>query len=243
MASSIDEIIMEFLRENEFMIIDIAAKRLGPRFNKDEVFSVATIACYESKIFRRDQYKKTKDTTTFWWYYNKGLDALQGIDGGEVRIKAGRGDFEVAESLAGIDFNRLYMPPSEEESQAQGHGERFPAPQEFFICMQSFHDNQVSKKVLDSLRILTRRSNGEKGGIEKLSEIYKCSRESTIRKKMFKEIVDDLKRNGLNLYKAYCLNGVSSVVVACAGTVGEAENYFKGYGNIECCMQLIYPEN
>src|SRR5271157_4586409 len=94
--------IEQFLERNKGIIIKIARKRLGSHFNEMEAMSIAYLAGLQAKVYKRDQFQKTKDTTVFVWYLQKGFDGIHGFDGGE-RVGRISGPAYNEESRA-IDF-------------------------------------------------------------------------------------------------------------------------------------------
>ncbi|MGO9015337.1 MAG: hypothetical protein ACLQF0_10185 [Dissulfurispiraceae bacterium] len=75
--------------------------------------------------------------------------------------------------------------------------------------------------------------------INELEKMYGCTRRGTLSNKILKELVSELSSMGMKLFKAECLNGTHSVVIACAGSREEADLYFSEYGKVLKCSQLV----
>jgi hypothetical protein len=123
--------------------------------------SIAYLAGLQAKVYKRDQFQKTKDTTVFVWYLMKGFEKIRGLDGGEsVNQRSGSvGNFE----SRSIDFERALLSFSDADSGEcdrnfrSGLNGSVPANggnrSEFYVCIESFRDKEISKKILDTLRL------------------------------------------------------------------------------------------
>lgn len=241
--------IEQFLERNRGIIIKIARKRLGSHFNEMEAMSIAYLAGLQAKVYKRDQFQKTKDTTVFVWYLKKGFESIRGLDGGEISSSSNWASYN--EESRAIDFERTLFKSGETEGRGRGWdilwkgngmepvtGER----NEFYVCIKSFNDKAVSKKVLDTLRLLTHQHYC-KPAINELEKMYGCRRKTTLTNKIFKQLVSEINAMGLKLFKAECMNGVRSTVIACAVSKEEADSYFTEYGKVLKCSQLVMPNN
>jgi len=242
----INEKIEEFLERNKGMIIKIARKCLGPSFNEKEAISIAYLAALQAKVYKRDQFRKTKDTTVFVWYLQKGFDTIRGFDGGETLNKLSEAAYN-GQSRA-VDFERILYSASDEAARYGAGCDSCPGmfgmepstaeTSEFRICIESFRDKAISKKVLDTLRLLTHKRSCS-SVIDELENMYGCKRKTALSSKIFNELISEISDAGLKLFKAECLNNVHSIVIACAESREQADNYFAHYGKILRCSQLI----
>ncbi len=241
--------IEQFLEMNKGIIIKIARKRLGPHFNEMEAMSIAYLAGLQAKVYKRDQFQKTKDTTVFVWYLKKGFESIRGLDGGEISSQ--RNWPACNEELRDIDFERTVFKPG--ETDGRGHDRDVSwkkyemesvsrEKNEFHVCIKSFNDKAVSKRVLDTLRLLTRQHYC-KPAINELEKMYGCRRKTTLSNKIFKQLVSEINAMGLKLFKAECMNAIHSTVIACAETREEADSYFTDYGKVLKCSQLVMPND
>jgi hypothetical protein len=245
---NINNKIEEFLKKNKGIIIKIARKRLGRHFNEKEAMSIAYLAGLQAKVYKRDQFQKTKDTTVFVWYLKKGLESIRGLDGGESLNQWGKTVYN--EESRAIDFERVFLTPGESEgnwysrnSQCAGYIITEPVTDtksEFYVCIDSFKDKAISKKILDTLRMLTHQYYSTPA-ISELEKMYGCKRKGTLSNKIFKELISEISAMGLKLFKAECMNGAHSIVIACAESKEEASRYFAGYGKVLKCSQLVIP--
>src|SRR5271157_4774537 len=140
----------DFLKKNKGIIIKIARKSLGRQFNEKEAMSIAYLAALQAKVYKRDQFQKTKDTTVFVWYLKKGFERIRGLDGGEISSKS-NWPASNEESRA-IDLERTFFTSGETEGRGRGWdipwkgygmepvtGEK----NEFYVCIKSFNDKGV----------------------------------------------------------------------------------------------------
>lgn len=235
----------DFLKKNKGIIIKIARKSLGRQFNEKEAMSIAYLAALQAKVYKRDQFQKTKDTTVFVWYLKKGFERIRGLDGGEsLNQKPSCND----ESRA-IDFERMFLLPGENEGSAYNrifqhavYGAETPseAKSEFHVCIKSFRDKTISKRILDTLRLLTHRHHSIPA-MSELEKMYGCTRRGTLSNKILKVLISEISAMGMKLFKAECLSNTHSIVVACAGSKEEADLYFAEYGKVLICSQLMMP--
>lgn len=241
--------IEDFLQKNKGIIIKMARKSLGTCFNENEAMSIAYLAGLQAKVYKRDQFQKTKDTTVFVWYLKKGFDAIRGFDGGERKIE-GKEPAYYEESRA-IDFGRISLHSDESDDSGYSRYVKWPshglepstgAETEFHVCIKSFNDKAISKKMLDTLRLLTLRSNPSPG-IDELERMYKCKRKDLLSSKILNHLLCEINAMGLTIYKAECMNGTCSIVIACAASREEAYSYFAEYGRVLNCSRLVTNEN
>ena len=237
--------IEEFLKKNKGIIIKIARKRLGRHFNEKEAMSIAYLAGLQAKVYKRDQFQKTKDTTVFVWYMKKGLESIRGLDGGESLNQWGK-TVSNEESRA-IDFERVFLTPGESERNGYSRNSQCVITEpvtdtksEFYVCIDSFKVKAISKKILDTLRILTHQYYSTPT-IKELENMYGCKRKGTLSNKIFKELISEINAMGLKLFKAECMNGAHSIVIVCAECKEEASRYFAEYGEVLKCSQLVMP--
>ena len=239
--------IEEFLKKNKGIIIKIARKSIGRNFNEKEAMSIAYLAGLQAKVYKRDQFQKTKDTTVFVWYLKKGFERIRGFDG-EESLSQTRKSANDDESRA-IDFERVSIPPGEIEGSAYSRNYQHAgfmteggseANSEFHICIKSFKDKSISKRLLDTLRLLTHQHYSTPA-IKELEKMYGCTRRETLSNKILRELISEISSMGMKLFKAECMNGTHSVVIACAGSREEADLYFTEYGKVLKCSQLVIP--
>jgi hypothetical protein len=57
--------------------------------------------------------------------------------------------------------------------------------------------------------------------------------------KILEELISEVNAMGLKLFKAECMNGVYSIVRACAGSREEAAGYFAEYGRCSGAVSLL----
>ncbi len=239
--------IEEFLKRNKGIIIKIARKSIGRNFNEKEAMSIAYLAGLQAKVYKRDQFQKTKDTTVFVWYLKKGFESIRGLDGGES-ISYGKNPASDNESRS-IDFERVFLPSGEIEGRAYSRNSKYAGygteagsetKSEFHVCIKSFRDKSISKRILDTLRLLTHQHYSTPA-INELEKMYGCTRRGTLSNKILKELISEISAMGMKLFKAECLNGTYSVVIVCAGSREEADLYFTEYGKVLKCSQLVMP--
>jgi hypothetical protein len=241
--------IEEFLRKNKGIIIKIARKSLGCHFNEKEAMSIAYLAGLQAKVYKRDQFQKTKDTTVFVWYLKKGFESIRGLDGGES-VNRGRNLAKDLESKA-VDFDRLFSLSNENElsswaqnfqSEVRGTEAFEEGKREFCVCIKSFIDKEISKKILDTLRLLTHQYHSV-AAINELAKMYGCKRKTALSTRILKELISEIDASGLRLFKAECMNGAYSTVIVCARSKEEAVRYFSEYGKVLRYSQLIISRN
>src|SRR5208337_1179006 len=176
--------IEDFLKKNKGMIIKIARKSLGRQFNEKEVMSIAYLAALQAKVYKRDQFQKTKDTTVFVWYLKKGFEQIRGFDGGESLNQT----MAYKDESRTIDFERVLLLPGENEVSAcnrtfqrAGYGveHAYEAKSEFHVCIESFRDKTISKKILDTLRLLTHQHHSMPT-MSELEKMYGCTRRGAL---------------------------------------------------------------
>ncbi len=237
--------IEDFLKKNKGIIIKIARKSLGRQFNEKEAMSIAYLAALQAKVYKRDQFQKTKDTTVFVWYLKKGFERIRGFDGGESlnQTMAHKDESRI------IDFERVSLLPGENEGSAYnrtfqhaGYGVEpaYEAKSEFHVCIESFRDKTISKKILDTLRLLTHQHHSMPA-MSELEKMYGCTRRGALSNKILKELISEIGAMGMKLFKAECMSNTHSIVVACAGSKEEADLYFAEYGKVLICSQLVMP--
>ncbi|MGD0282405.1 MAG: hypothetical protein ABSB95_08605 [Dissulfurispiraceae bacterium] len=239
--------IEDFIKKNKGIIIKIARKSLGRQFNEKEAMSIAYLAALQAKVYKRDQFQKTKDTTVFVWYLKKGFESIRGLDGGESLNQTWKPAYD-NESRA-IDFERLLLLSGENEGSVNHRYSRHAeygiepaseAKSEFHVCIKSFREKTISKKTLDTLRLLTHQQHSIPA-ISELEKMYGCTRRGALSNKILKELISEISDMGMKLFKAECMNGTLSVIVACAGSKEEADRYFSEYGKVLKCSQLMMP--
>ncbi len=239
--------IEEFLKKNRGIIIKIARKSIGRNFNEKEAMSIAYLAGLQAKVYKRDQFQKTKDTTVFVWYLKKGFERIRGLDGGESLSQTGKPGYD-DESRA-IDFERVFIPSGEIEGSAYSRHSHYVgfmsescsnSESEFHVCIKSFKDKSISKRILDTLRLLMHQ-HCSTPAIDELEKMYECTRRCTLSNKILKELVSEISAMGMKLFKAECLNGTHSIVIVCARSREEADLYFTEYGKVLKCSQLVIP--
>ena len=239
--------IEDFLKKNKGIIIKIARRSLGRQFNEKEAMSIAYLAALQAKVYKRDQFQKTKDTTVFVWYLKKGFERIRGFDGGES-LNQTREPAYNDESRA-IDFERVFLLPGENEGSAYnrifqyaGYGiePAADAKSEFHICIKSFRDKTISKRILDTLRLLTHQHHSIPA-MSELEKMYGSTRRGALSNKILNALISEINGMGMKLFKAECMNGARNIVVACAGSKEEADRYFSDYGKVLKCSQLVMP--
>jgi len=240
--------IEDFLQKNKGIIIKMARKSLGTYFNENEAMSIAYLAGLQAKVYKRDQFQKTKDTTVFVWYLKKGFDTIRGFDGGE-RKSLGKELVYYEESRA-MDLERASLYPDDSDDSGYFRGLKHlgyglnsdaDAKSEFQVCIKSFNDKAISKKMLDTLRLLTLQRNSS-SAIDELAKMYGCKRKSVLSTRILRELISEVNARGLKIFKAECVNGTNSTVIACAGSKKEADYYFAEYGKVLKCSQLVIDE-
>src|SRR5208283_3200621 len=239
--------IEEFLKKNKGIIIKIARKSIGRNFNEKEAMSIAYLAGLQAKVYKRDQFQKTKDTTVFVWYLKKGFESIRGLDGGE---SPSHGKHRASDDESrSVDFERVSLPSGAIEGRADSRNPKYAgfgtetdteANSEFHVCIKSFKDRSISKKILDTLRLLTHQRYATPA-INELEKMYGCTRRGTLSNRILKELISEISAMGMKLFKAECLNGTHSVVIACAGSREDADLYFAEYGKVLKCSQLEMP--
>ncbi len=105
--------IEDFIKKNKGIIIKVARKSLGCQFNEKEAMSIAYLAALQAKVYKRDQFQKTKDTTVFVWYLKKGFESIRGLDGGESLNQTWKQTYD--EESRAIDFERSLLLSGENE--------------------------------------------------------------------------------------------------------------------------------
>ena|GEM_PF-2342889 len=239
--------IEDFLKKNKGIIIKIARNSLGCQFNEKEAMSIAYLAALQAKVYKRDQFQKTKDTTVFVWYLKKGFGRIRGLDGGESLNQTMKPAYN--DEARGIDFERVFLVPGENDVSAYnqifqpaGYGTESAseAKSEFHVCIKSFRDKTISKRILDTLRLLTHQHHSMPA-MNELEKMYGCTRKGALSNKILRALISEISAMGLKLFKAECMSSTRSIVVACAGSKEEADCYFTEYGRVLRCSQLVMP--